>query len=213
MIRNSSKGFSLLEILIVILLMSLVTSTVMLTFPSKDGGAGGFGDLVHRYARTFAYISEQAMVGSQIIGLYISDEKMVIMKREHPDDPSLFQGDDIISQIIRKVDNYENYNWTELKLHQIKSTFKWPEGVKVELQVGGIGYQSGSTTTGFKKESLTSKFDVKERPQIFFYPSMELTPFTLKIINEEVKEEYTISGQENGRIVLVRGSDNETETF
>ena len=42
---------------------------------------------------------------------------------------------------------------------------------------------------------------------------MELTPFTLKLKNEEVNEEYTISAQENGRITLVRGSDNETETF
>ena len=186
---------------------------MMLAVPSKGNDSNTFDDLCHRYARTFAYISEQAMVESQVIGVYFTNEKMQIMQRERPDDPSLFQGDDIISQIIRQIDNYENYNWAEKKLTQIKSKYRWPEGVKVELQVGGIGYQTGSTTAGFKRESLTSKFDVKERPQVFFYPSMELTPFTLKLKNEEVNEEYTISAQENGRITLVRGSDNETETF
>jgi hypothetical protein len=42
---------------------------------------------------------------------------------------------------------------------------------------------------------------------------MELTPFTLKLASEEANEEFTISAQENGRITLIRGSDNETETF
>lgn len=213
MVKLQVKGFSLLEILVVVLLMGLAASTVMLAVPSKGNDSNTFDDLCHRYARTFAYISEQAMVESQVIGVYFTNEKMQIMQRERPDDPSLFQGDDIISQIIRQIDNYENYNWAEKKLTQIKSKYRWPEGVKVELQVGGIGYQTGSTTAGFKRESLTSKFDVKERPQVFFYPSMELTPFTLRLKNEEVNEEYTISAQENGRITLVRGSDNETETF
>lgn len=213
MAGSSVKGFSLLEILVVVLLMGLATSTVMLAVPSKGGDAGSFDDLCHKYARTFAYISEQSMVENLVIGVYFTDEKMKIMRRERPDDPSLFQGDDIISRIIRKVDNYENYNWVDLKLTQIKSSYRWPEGVKVELQVGGIGYQSGSATNGYKKESLTAKFDVKERPQVFFYPSMELTPFTLKLACEEANEEFTISAQENGRITLIRGSDNETETF
>ena len=213
MAGSSVKGFSLLEILVVVLLMGLATSTVMLAVPSKGGDAGSFDDLCHKYARTFAYISEQSMVENLVIGVYFTDEKMKIMRRERPDDPSLFQGDDIISRIIRKVDNYENYNWVDLKLTQIKSSYRWPEGVKVELQVGGIGYQSGSATNGYKKESLTAKFDVKERPQVFFYPSMELTPFTLKRASEEANEEFTISAQENGRITLIRGSDNETETF
>ena len=213
MAGSSVKGFSLLEILVVVLLMGLATSTVMLAVPSKGGDAGSFDDLCHKYARTFAYISEQSMVENLVIGVYFTDEKMKIMRRERPDDPSLFQGDDIISRIIRKVDNYENYNWVDLKLTQIKSNYRWPEGVKVELQVGGIGYQSGSATNGYKKESLTAKFDVKERPQVFFYPSMELTPFTLKLASEEANEEFTISAQENGRITLIRGSDNETETF
>lgn len=213
MAGSSVKGFSLLEILVVVLLMGLATSTVMLAVPSKGGDAGSFDDLCHKYARTFAYISEQSMVENQVIGVYFTDEKMKIMRRERPDEPSLFQGDDIISRIIRKVDNYENYNWVDLKLTQIKSSYRWPEGVKVELQVGGIGYQSGSATNGYKKESLTAKFDVKERPQVFFYPSMELTPFTLKLASEEANEEFTISAQENGRITLIRGSDNETETF
>lgn len=210
-VRNS--GFSLLEILVVVLLIGLASSTVMMTLPSKGNDSGGFDDLCHRYARTFAYISEQAMVESIVIGVYISDEQMIIMKREHPDDPSLYQGDDIISQIIRKVDDYENFNWGEMKLTQIKSKYKWPEAVKLDLQVGGIGYQTGNTAAGFKKESLTSKFDVKDRPQIFFYPSMEVTPFILKIKNEELNEEYTISCQENGRITLIRGSDGEKEIF
>ena len=116
MAGSSVKGFSLLEILVVVLLMGLATSTVMLAVPSKGGDAGSFDDLCHKYARTFAYISEQSMVENLVIGVYFTDEKMKIMRRERPDDPSLFQGDDIISRIIRKVDNYENYNWVDLKL-------------------------------------------------------------------------------------------------
>lgn len=204
-------GFTILEILVVILILGLTVSTIMITVPSSKSESDKLEELCLKYARTFSFVLEQSMVESKVLGLFINKDEMVFMTRVEPENLNQeFDNVDLITQIIKEIDNYENYEWSQYNIDQINTRYKWPKDLKVELLVGGISYQYDSySNESFKKASLSKKLDEYTVPQIFFYPSMEVTPFSLTIKKNDVEEKFIIKVEENGHISVKQGKNVE----
>jgi hypothetical protein len=199
--------------------MGMAASVVVMTSPASSPESM-MHDQCSKYARLFAFLNEQSMVEGELVGLYVDKEGMKILRREHADEVENHLSDtDFISQLISKYDSYEKFGWVEYRLPQIESTYAFPEEYQVELAVGGLSYESLSSFTGkevLTKATIDHKFDTKVQPQVYFYPSMEVTPFELKISTKSSRDyaEYIIKMSENGKIVLKNGeNDKDPEYF
>lgn len=217
--RGAFRGFTLLEILIVIVIMGMAASVVVMTSPASSPEAQ-LHDQCSRYARLFSFLSEQAMVEGVLIGLYIDDEGMRILRRERADEADINTGDgDFVSQLIAAYDSYDSFEWVEYRLPSIDSSYPISEELSLELSVGGLSIQapkSFTDDTALTRADIEHRFDTKIRPQIYFYPTMEITPFELKLSTKSSRDysEYIIKGLENGRIALKNGeNDKEPEYF
>ncbi|MBQ8708748.1 MAG: type II secretion system minor pseudopilin GspH [Succinivibrionaceae bacterium] len=217
--RKAGRGFTLLEILIVIVIMGMAASVVMINSPSSSPESQ-LHDQCSRYSRLFAFLNEQSMVEGVLIGLYVDEEGMKILRRERSDEADQGMVDsDYISRLIAKYDSYEKYGWVEYKLPQIDSSYSFAEEYAIELAVSGLSYQ-GQRTAGedavLTKATIDHKFDTKVQPQVYFYPSMEVTPFELKISTKASRDysEYIIKVSENGKVILKNGeNDKDPEYF
>ncbi len=217
--RTHHRGFTLLEILIVIVIMGMASSVVIMTSPASSPESM-LHDQCSKYARLFAFLSEQSMVEGELIGLFVDQEGFKILRREHSDEVEHHLSDtDFISQLITKFDSYEKHGWVEYRLPQIDSSYSFSGEYQVELAVGGLSYETLSSFSGestLTKADIEHKFDTRVQPQVYFYPSMEVTPFELKISTKSSRDyaEYIIKMSENGKIVLKNGeNDKDPEYF
>ncbi len=217
--RKAVSGFTLLEILIVIVIMGLASSVVMMTSPSSSPEAV-LHEQCSKYARLFAFLSEQSMVEGVLIGMYVDETGFKILRRERSSEAKLTNTDsDFVEQLIAKYDSYEKYGWVEYDIHNLDSAYTFPEDITVELSVGGLSYQGAYNPDDeavLTKAAIDRKFDTKVMPQVYFYPSLEVTPFEMKLSTKSTRDyaEFIIKASENGKIILKNGeNDKEPEVF
>ncbi len=219
-----ARGFTLLEILVVLLLMGIATSVVMISIPSGSGSIDRMRDECAKYARSFAFISEHSMIEGITVGVYITPKEMWVLRRQHKEEVEDDGfSDDLITTIIKTYDkSYEDQEWAEYKIPDLSSHFVFPDNVEITLSVGGLSYETSKPMFESDSEDddsldekdldMSTSFDTKLKPQVYFYPSMEITPFDLSfLVREEdgTTQEFIISVRENGSVKLKEGQDDE----
>ncbi|WP_104048252.1 prepilin-type N-terminal cleavage/methylation domain-containing protein [Vibrio jasicida] len=183
------RGFTLIEILLVLVLLSLTAVAVIATLPTSQK------DLSKQYAQSFfqrlQLLNEEAVLSGKDFGLRVDDVKSTYVLLSLTQD-----------------------GWQPLELKQIPSETKLEGDISLQLDLGGGAWDDDDRL--FKPgslfdEDMFAEEDDKEKkkvkpPQVFIFSSAEVTPFSLSFFPEDgdaFNDGWRIIGKETGEILLL----------
>ncbi|EGX6962017.1 MULTISPECIES: prepilin-type N-terminal cleavage/methylation domain-containing protein [unclassified Vibrio] len=181
------NGFTLIEILLVLVLLSLTAVAVLSTLPTSQK------DLSKQYAQSFfqrlQLLNEEAVLSGKDFGVRVDDAKSTYA-----------------------LLSLTSEGWQPLKLKQIPSKTKLEEDITLQLELGGGAWDNDERL--FKPGSLfdegmfAEEEDEKkiEPPQVFIFSSAEVTPFTLSFFpqnGDAFNDGWRVIGKESGQILLL----------
>ncbi len=179
---KQSRGFTLLEILLVLVLISVSTVAVIATFPvsQKDEAK----QTVHGLYQRIQLLNEEAILSGRDFGLRIDVKKGELFFLTLTAD-----------------------GWKKLEKRQFGAELHLSSELMVDFQLGGSGW--GKDERLFEPGSLFdhemfAEEEKEQPPQIFILSSGEVTPFVLSIYPKQQNiESWRIIAQENGQIRLL----------
>lgn len=171
---RSQRGFTLLELLVVVVLIAILTAAAVSTinFVARDGDP-------HTEARRLAALAglaaEEALLTGREYGMRLDDDEIVFL---------LF--DELSGQ------------WQPLTEDDTFQPRPLPESLDFDLVIEGqaivLGADAGATD---------AEEDVPAPPQLMFLSSGEITPFTLSISTQEIDgETWIVEGDLLGRMEI-----------
>ncbi|ACQ91993.1 general secretion pathway protein H [Tolumonas auensis DSM 9187] len=213
--RKTMRGFTLIEIMLVIVIIGCATGIIVLSIPGGPSPKLG-NDLAEesqQLAATIQVMSEQATQQGRTIGLHISDHGYQFMIRQQ----TTAANDDTVtqstSQALDTLPDWDHQVWQPYTSEKLRTAGEFDEKVSLALTLDGLQLQEEENRLG---RSNPQWFDTENQleaktPQILLLPSGEITPFSLTL--EELGSNSTlyrqIKGQENGQItVLNEPEDN-----
>ena len=185
---NKQHGFTLIEILLVLVLLSLTAVAVITTLPSSKN------DLSKKYAQSLfqriQLMNEEAVLAGKDFGLRVNEQK---------------------SQYVLLSLNQEG--WQPLELKQIPSETKLEDGLSLQLELGGGAWQEDERlfepSSLFEEDRFAEENNQKKEvkpPQIFILSSSEITPFTLSFYpsdGDAFNDGWRVIGKDTGEIILI----------
>ncbi len=180
------NGFTLIEILLVLVLLSLTAVAVITTLPTSQK------DLSKQYAQSFfqrlQLLNEEAVLSGKDFGVRVDDTKKTYT---------------LLSLTAE--------GWKPLEMKQIPSKTKLEDDIALQLDLGGGAWDKDDRL--FEPGSLfedmfadeTEEKKVKP-PQVFIFSSAEVTPFTLSFFpqtGDAFNDGWRVIGKESGQILLV----------
>lgn len=167
------RGFTLLEILIVMVLIALLTAAAVNTINFAVSDANAKTE-AQRIAALATLAAEEALLTGREYGLRIGDDELQFL---------LF--DDAAGQ------------WQPLtEEDRVFRPRAIPESLSYELVLEGQAVKLGDSEAADDPDE-----DVPEPPQLMFLSSGEITPFTLTIADED-GETWTVEGDLLGRMEI-----------
>jgi general secretion pathway protein H len=172
-ITKKSQGFTLLEVMLVLVIMGLLAGTVVFNI----GGQSSQDRLkkqAQRFQVVFSMASDYAVLNQQQLGLRIDSEKS--------------------QYSFMTLD--EEQNWHFISGDKTFETYTLPQDFTFELELNDLPWDSDSSL--FSESSIDADLslsddsvsigDEEEKevkpPQIFIYSSGEITPFSLAFSSE-----------------------------
>jgi general secretion pathway protein H len=183
------RGFTLIEILLVLVLLSLTAVAVIATLPTSQK------DLSKQYAQSFfqrlQLLNEEAVLSGKDFGLRVDDVKSTYVLLSLTQD-----------------------GWQSLELKQIPSETKLEGDISLQLDLGGGAWDDDDRLFepgSLFDEDMFAEEDDKEKkkvkpPQVFIFSSAEVTPFSLSFFPEDgdaFNDGWRIIGKETGEILLL----------
>ena len=135
--NNIKRGFTLIEILVVLVVIGIASSLIFLNFSSVVS----ISKNQSTFSKSFNYLSEESIITGNVIGWHANNENQF----------SYFL--DNKNQILSYIDNPFLRNWKNLKNY--KKTFKSSDGSEIDFQLYEedspllIFYPSGESSGGF----------------------------------------------------------------
>jgi general secretion pathway protein H len=207
--RKTMRGFTLIEIMLVIVIIGCATGIIVLSIPGGPSPKLG-NDLAEesqQLAATIQVMSEQATQQGRTIGLHISDHGYQFMIRQQ----TTAANDDTVtqstSQALDTLPDWDHQVWQPYTSEKLRTAGEFDEKVSLALTLDGLQLQEEENRLG---RSNPQWFDTENQleaktPQILLLPSGEITPFSLTL--EELGSNSTlyrqIKGQENGQITVL----------
>lgn len=191
---RSRKGFTLIEILLVLVLLSVASVAVISTLPQKSSDAAKQQalSLYHR----LQLLNEEAILSGRDYGLRVDEKKS--------------------AYYLMALDSD---GWQKLEDDQIPEQAELPDTLALVLELGGNGWQDQDRL--FKPgslfdEEMFAEFEQEKKlppPQVFIMSSGEVSPFSIAIYPQDRSIEsdaWQVVAKENGEIiVLAPGEDDE----
>ncbi len=181
------NGFTLIEILLVLVLLSLTAVAVISTLPTSQK------DLSKQYAQSFfqrlQLLNEEAVLSGKDFGVRVDDAKSTYV-----------------------LLSLTSEGWQPLKLKQIPSKTKLEEDIALQLELGGGAWDNDERLfkpgSLFDEDMFTEEEDEKkiEPPQVFIFSSAEVTPFTLSFFpqnGDAFNDGWRVIGKESGQVLLL----------
>lgn len=181
--RHSERGFTLLEILIVVVLVAILTAAAINTINFVVDEADAKTE-AQRIAALATLAAEEAVLTGREYGLRIGDETLEFL---------LF--DDLTRE------------WQPLADDRIFHPRPIPESIRLELVLEGqavmLGGEAEDTTMPAEDED-----EAVEPPQLMFLSSGEITPFTLTVAERGPDgDTWTVEGDLLGRMTTEGASE------
>ncbi|OLQ86561.1 type II secretion system protein GspH [Vibrio ponticus] len=182
-----SKGFTLLEVLLVVALLAVTVTTVVFALPDnqRDEAKQQASALWHR----LQLLNEEALLSGRDYGLRVDEKKATYYLQQ-----------------------LEEKGWQKLSLDRIPYESKLQEGVAVKFTLGGSVWQDQERLfepTSLFDEDMFAEFEEQKQlpqPQVFFMSSGEITPFSIAIYPSDADIEqsaWQVVAKENGQIILL----------
>lgn len=168
--RGKARGFSLVELLIVLVVMGLAGSVVAMNWPSGDSGAE---DEAQALAGRLHEASRESILSGKMIGVWITPQGYSIAR-------------------------WREGRWRELSGKRAKGD--WQEGTVVYLDSGGTARAVAQRPIGEAARARSGRNEKKPDPvpQVRFDPIGMGTPF--RVILRRGGEGYRIEGDGDGAI-------------
>lgn len=187
-LRNRSAGFSLLELIIVLVIMGVLVASITISINDTRGDKLHFE--ARRLTARLSLALDEAVLTNRELGLEVEKD--------------LYRFLFLDEQKWQVIGSGEERQLVEQKL---------PEGMELQLQVDGLFSQFEQTEINkmFKEdeEAMTPAL----RPQIYLMSSGELNPFILVIgYDDETPIYYQIEASYDGKINL-SGPTRESMSF
>lgn len=189
------NGFTLIEILLVLVLLSLTAVAVISTLPTSQK------DLSKQYAHSFfqrlQLLNEEAVLSGKDFGVRVDDAKSTYS---------------LLSLTAE--------GWKPLEMKQIPSKNTLEGNVALQLELGGGARAEDDRLfepgTLFDEDMFAEQEEEKKvkPPQVFVFSSAELTPFTLSFFPENgdaFTDGWRVVGKESGQIVLLAPGEEAEE--
>lgn len=135
--NNIKRGFTLIEILVVLVVIGIASSLIFLNFSSVVSISKNQSTFI----KSFNYLSEESIITGNVIGWHANNENQF----------SYFLDNE--NQILSNIDNPFLRNWKNLTNY--KKTFKSSDGSEIDFQLYEEGlpllifYPSGESSGGF----------------------------------------------------------------
>ncbi|MEF1288342.1 type II secretion system minor pseudopilin GspH [Vibrio sp. M260118] len=189
-------GFTLLEVLLVLVLVSVASVAVIATLPvnAEDGAKKQAQSLFHR----MQLLNEEAMLSGNDFGLRV-DEKASTY------------------HFMR----LQTDGWQQLEQSPIPAQTKLDDNLSIMLTLGGDAwnnkdrlFQPGSL---FDEEMFAELEDKQKQrpPQVFVMSSGEVTPFSIAIYPQDGsadEDAWQVVAKENGQILLLAPGERDEES-
>ncbi len=207
--RKTMRGFTLIEIMLVIVIIGCATGIIVLSIPGGPSPKLG-NDLAEesqQLAATIQVMSEQATQQGRTIGLHISDHGYQFMIRQQTTAANEDTVAQSTSQALDTLPDWDHQVWQPYTSEKLRTAGEFDEKVSLALTLDGLQLQEEENRLG---RSNPQWFDTENQleaktPQILLLPSGEITPFSLTL--EELGSNSTlyrqIKGQENGQITVL----------
>ncbi|MEW4342294.1 type II secretion system minor pseudopilin GspH [Vibrio diabolicus] len=182
------NGFTLIEILLVLVLLSLTAVAVITTLPTSQK------DLSKQYAQSFfqrlQLLNEEAVLSGKDFGVRVDDSKSTYA---------------LLSLTAE--------GWQPLELKQIPSKTKLEDDITLLLELGGGAWDNDDRLfkpgSLFDEDMFAEEEDDEKKvkpPQVFIFSSAEVTPFTLSFFpqnGDAFNDGWRVIGKESGQILLL----------
>ena len=135
--NNIKRGFTLIEILVVLVVIGIASSLIFLNFSSVVSISKNQSTFI----KSFNYLSEESIITGNVIGWHANNENQF----------SYFLDNE--NQILSNIDNPFLRNWKNLTNY--KKTFKSSDGSEIDFELYEeslpllIFYPSGESSGGF----------------------------------------------------------------
>lgn len=188
--RGRQRGFSLLELILVLVIIGIVLSAITLSITNRR-----LDNLQLEAQRLQALISmatDQAVISNQEYGLSIDDSEYQFLIYDQGNDEAKWVPVD--DQSMRQF-----------------QTRKFPEGVSVRIQVAGLYGNSSDdeldngTLSPVQDEEDDESKEKPLLPQILMLSSAEVTPFVIRLgYDDEDPAFFELRTEVNGNLTLSR---------
>lgn len=187
----SQKGFTLMEVLLVVLLMGLAASAVTMTMTGADRGKA-----LERTALQFMTATEMVLDETVLSGHFIGI---------------------VVEETSYKFVYYDEGKWKALDKDRVLAERQMEHGVQISLILDGLPLvQEDEEQDSWFDEPLIEKTEDDKKkfpePQIMLFPSGEMSAFEMTFFSEDEKGkeiEALVVGDSLGRLTL--GRDDEFE--
>jgi len=213
--QRSMRGFTLIEIMLVMVIIGCTAGIVVLSIPGGPSPKFGsdLSETSQQLAATIQVMSEQATQQGRTIGLHISEHGYQFMVRT---DAAPSNDNSETSTSTKSLDtaiDWDHQAWQPYQSEKLRTTGEFDEKVSLALTLDGLQLQDEDNHLG---RSDPQWFDTDNQlaaktPQIMLLPSGEMTPFslTMQIHDNDNPQFRQINGQENGQLdVATTPSDN-----
>ncbi len=173
-LRRPLAGFTLLELLIVIFIVSLISAGFVRLMVGFGGAALSLEEEARRLHRLLTLAAQQAILQGSEIGLLVEADGY---------------------HFVRPVKDYS----VALREEELLRHRKLPEGWRLELEQDDRPVPP--VTVAAEKEGAEQETR-QPPPSILFYDSGEVTPFRLHLYTADASASATIEARENGEIEM-----------
>jgi len=162
----SRRGFTLLEVLLVIVLIGILASVVVLNF-NRDSVEEQVNREAARFQQVFQFIAETAQLRQQEWGLVVNEQSYAFVY-------------------------FSDNGWQWAQLPQAAQEHQLPEQVRLQLELEGLPGAEQNLLSELEWEqeeqtafSETTNPELPPLPKVFMLSSGEISPFRLSFLSKE----------------------------
>lgn len=209
MTKRYKQGFTLLEILIVIMLMGVMISMVSLTLPEDFSTSGKARTLSDKMKLIMEEIRDRASMEGRLIGLRIDERGYKFLYRVKNNYAQSQEFEDLTQELM--LSEWDRMRWELYPNETLKVSDEIDDELRFSLEIGGLKIESDSDVQSFEDFDFEADrhSNRKEYPQILFFPTGDITPFKLYVnyMGDYIEEYICIEGKEIGKIDIVSSEE------
>lgn len=172
--QSSIRGFTLIEVLVVIFIISIVTSVALLSISRNENRK--LESFANELVQLLTLAEEQAMLQPVVLGLSLN-KRAYQFTTYHP-------------AAGEKKSSWVTYQDTLLNKHVI------PQGIYLDVEVGGKKAAANSE----KENEEDDDDEASQVPQVIISTNGDITPFTIYVGKPGKKPRYVITGDVDGHV-------------